>query len=223
MITRALLDVCDHHWQQSAGMIDATVGVFLRAWKFDGKSPPPDSREIAALRPLVGWEKIRSQRDQLFLPYGMRLDLGGIVKEYAVDLIADFLASTLTTGGIMVNFGGDIRAIRPTADQSPWRIALELGESANNEPRVLAIRQGGIATSGDYKRLAIDCEGKRFGHILNPHTGWPIANGPSRVSVISQTAQQSGFLSTLAMLQGEQAQTFLQQQGVPYYCQIPSP
>ncbi|MBF0476267.1 MAG: FAD:protein FMN transferase [Deltaproteobacteria bacterium] len=221
--TEALLDICDQYWRQSEGMIDATVGVFLNAWKFDGKSPPPDRREIDLLRPFVGWEKIKRRPNQIFLPRGMQLDLGGIVKEYAVDLIADFLASMLSEGGIMVNFGGDIRIIRPKSDQSPWRIALEMSEPTNNEARVFTLRQGGIATSGNYKRYAVAREGRRLGHILNPKTGWPVPNGPSSVTVISMNAMQSGFLSTLAMLKGEQAQVFLDQQGLTYYCQLPGP
>lgn len=219
--TEGLLDVCEQYWQQSEGMIDTTVGVFLNLWKFDGKSPPPDRREINKLRPFVGWEKIKRRQGQLFLPVGMQLDFGGIVKEYAVDLIADFLAGNIHQGGIMVNFGGDIRAIRPKADDTPWRIALEICEPGNNQPVVFNLKQGGIATSGNYKRYAVDHEGMQLGHILNPKTGWPVANGPSCVSVISENAMQSGFLSTLAMLKGEQAQAFLEQQGITFYCQIP--
>jgi thiamine biosynthesis lipoprotein len=221
--TEALLDLCEQYWQRSAGMIDVTVGVFLKAWKFDGSSPPPTQQQIDALRPFVGWDKIRRRRNQLYLPMGMRVDLGGVVKEYAVDLIAEFLASALPEGGIMVNFGGDIRAIRPKNDQSPWRIALEICEPAASEPMVFTLWQGSIATSGNYKRYAVDHQGKRLGHILNPKTGWPVANGPSSVSIISPTAMNSGFLSTLAMLKGEEALLFLEQQDVPFHCQMPSP
>ena len=123
----------------------------------------------------------------------------------------------------MVNFGGDIMAIRSKSDQSPWRIALEMCGHTIPEPKVFTLWQGGIATSGDYKRFAVNEEGKRLGHILNPTTGWPVANGPSSVSIISKNAMQSGFLSTLTMLQGENARTFLNQQDIENYCcQMPT-
>jgi FAD:protein FMN transferase len=73
-----------------------------------------------------------------------------------------------------------------------------------------------LATSGDtYRFLARD--GQRFTHILNPRTGWPIANAPRSVTVAAGSCTQAGMLTTLALLQGAGAESFLKQAGVQYW------
>lgn len=148
----------------------------------------------------------------------MQIDLGGIGKEYAVDLVANNLASYESLGGILVNFGGDINAIKARSSLAPWRISVESLPNQKNE-KIVSIVKGAIATSGSTHRFVVDKYGKRLGHILNPTTGWPVRKGPSSVTVFGETAIQAGLLATLAMLKGKQAETFLQSQSVQYYCQ----
>jgi thiamine biosynthesis lipoprotein len=76
---------------------------------------------------------------------------------------------------------------------------------------------GGIATSGDARRYLLK-DGIRYGHILDPRTGWPVMNAPHSVTVAAGTCTEAGILATLAILQGEQAEEFLEQQGITYWC-----
>ncbi|HQL23375.1 MAG TPA: FAD:protein FMN transferase, partial [candidate division Zixibacteria bacterium] len=61
-------------------------------------------------------------------------------------------------------------------------------------------------------------EGVRLGHILNPRTGWPVADAPRSVTVLGDYCVEAGFLATLAMLHGRAAEDFLAGEKVPYHC-----
>jgi len=80
------------------------------------------------------------------------------------------------------------------------------------------LRQGGLSTSGDTKRYFLK-DGKRYGHILDARTGWPIEGAPRTVTVAADTCIEAGMLTTIAMLHGPEAVEFLQAQEVRYWCQ----
>ncbi|MFV9615918.1 MAG: FAD:protein FMN transferase [Gammaproteobacteria bacterium] len=217
--TAALLHFAGECWSLTDGMIDITIGGYMQYWRFDGRTPPPPRKKLKQYAANVGWEKLQLKKNQLFLPQGMSLDLGGIGKEYAVDSIAMALATKLPAGGIMVNFGGDLAAIRAKSDGSPWIIGVENINHPQSPQQTIQLLQGAVATSGSSKRYAVDKRGKVLGHILNPKTGWPVAHGPASVTVVANTATQCGMLSTYAMLKGKQAASFLSQQQLQYFIQ----
>ena len=72
-----------------------------------------------------------------------------------------------------------------------------------------------MATSGDARRF-LWREGVRYGHILDPRTGWPVAGAPRSVTVVAGSCTEAGMLSTLAMLAGPEAESFLAAQQVRY-------
>ena len=74
-----------------------------------------------------------------------------------------------------------------------------------------------MATSGDARRYLLK-DGKRFSHILNPETGYPIENAPRSVTVAAPHCIQAGLLATLALLQGAKAEAFLDDQAVKFWC-----
>jgi thiamine biosynthesis lipoprotein len=217
--TAALLHFANECWSLTDGMIDITIGGYMKHWRFDGRTRPPPRKLLKQCADNVGWNKCQLNDDRLFLPRGMSLDLGGIGKEYAVDAIAVALAAKLTTGGIMVNFGGDLTAIRARSDGSPWTIAVENIHVPDTPLQTIRLLTGAVATSGSSKRYAVDKRGKVLGHILNPKTGWPVAHGPASVTVVADSATQCGMLSTCAMLQGRRAKSFLAEQKVQYFIQ----
>jgi thiamine biosynthesis lipoprotein len=83
---------------------------------------------------------------------------------------------------------------------------------------LIGLERGGLATSGDARRFLL-ADGKRYSHILDARTGWPVVGAPRAVTVAADTCTQAGTLTTLAMLQGPQAQSFLTAQGVRYWMQ----
>lgn len=223
--TARLLDFADKLYQLSEGLFDITAGVLHKVWQFDGSSNNlPDQNTIDDLLPYIGWDKVHWENPNLTLPEGMEIDLGGIGKEYAVDRTAHIIQSYFTAQkknvSVLVNFGGDISALGPGIQNGrAWLIGVDTGidGTSNNENQtLLELNRGGIATSGDTRRFVL-IEGKRFGHVLNPKTGWPVRNAPSLVTVAASTCTDAGMLSTLAMLHGADAENFLKEQGVKYW------
>ncbi len=81
---------------------------------------------------------------------------------------------------------------------------------------LLELDHGALATSGDSHRYLLK-DGVRYSHILDPRTGWPVRNAPRSVTVAASSCTEAGLLATLAMLQGEKAAAFLQEQGVRHW------
>lgn len=216
--TSRLLDFADLCFEVSDGMFDITSGVLGKIWKFDGSSNVPDQKAIDKLLPKIGWDKVSWSKPRLQMPAGMALDFGGIGKEYAVDSAAQ-LARQITELPILINFGGDIVATSPPNSREHWLIGIEpLALGQNTVPPQVALKHGGVATSGDSKRYLVH-KGKVLSHVLNPKTGWPVANAPASVTVLSSNCTQAGMLSTLAMLQGADAEDFLQSHEVEHWIQ----
>jgi thiamine biosynthesis lipoprotein len=162
----------------------------------------------------VGWEKIRWQRPRLVLPLaGMQLDFGGYVKEYAADRVAALCREHGLRHGL-VDLGGDLAVVGPHPDGSPWRVGIRHPRAPEGAIACVALAAGGIATSGDYERCML-VDGKRYAHILNPKTGWPVA-GLASVSVAASHCLIAGTASTIAMLKGaRQGPRWLDRLGLP--------
>ncbi len=209
----ALIAYADTCHQLSGEAFDITSGVLRRVWRFDGGRALPSERDVKALLPQVGWHRVEWKAPVLRLPAGMEIDLGGIGKEYAVDRVAQGLAQAGFTAAL-VNFGGDLRAVGPHRDGSPWRIGVDDPRRTGEHCVARQTLQiGALATSGDARRF-IEVGGRRFGHILDPRTGWPVRHAPRSVTVQAPTCLEAGMLATFAVLQGKRAESFLQSQGV---------
>ena len=211
-----LLRYAGQCYELSEGRFDITSGVLRRAWTFDGRTVVPDEEKIASLRQNVGWHRVQLDDSGVRLSRGMEIDLGGVGKEYAVDRVADLLTSS-SGEAVLVNFGGDIRAVAGAEDTRPWTIGIEAPGRERSAVGQIEIVDGGVATSGDSRRFCV-VDGKRLGHILDPRTGWPVRDAPRSVTVVAENCTAAGFLATMAMLHGADAETFLEAQHVTYHC-----
>jgi len=211
--TAGLLDYAATCYQQSDGLFDITSGILRRAWNF--KSGSLTSQEtIQALLEKIGWHKIRWQRPVLaFTVAGMEIDFGGVVKEYAVDRAAALCREAGIEHGL-INLGGDVKIIGPHDDGSPWRIAIRHPRIPDGVLHTLLLHSGALASSGDYERC-ITVNGIRYGHVLNPKTGWPV-NYMAAVSVIGEFCVVAGSASTIGMLKGEDGPQWLSELGLPH-------
>lgn len=214
--TARLLDFAQHCYDLSEGWFDVTSGILRRAWDFSLQGKIPAQQDIDKLLPHIGWDKVSWERPKLTLPEGMEIDLGGIGKEYAVDSTMTLLKSK-TDCSVMVNYGGDCSASSPLADGSSWMTGIENPNRPGDAAAIIQLKNGALATSGDVFKF-IQQDGIRYGHILNPGTGWPNPDSPLSVTVAAATCTEAGILSTLAMLQGKDAERFLDQQDVRYWC-----
>jgi thiamine biosynthesis lipoprotein len=214
--TAQLLDYASELHALSEGRFDITSGVLRRAWTFDGGRAVPREDQIAALLPLVGWDKVEWRDRVLTLPRGMEIDLGGIGKEYAVDRAAACVAER-SSAAVLVNFGGDLVASGPRRGGELWKVGVDDQDNPGGAPLLaLEIGRGALATSGNARRFVLH-EGRRLGHILDPRTGWPVEGAPRSVTVLGSTCIEAGTLATLASLRGANAREFLEAEGVRFW------
>ena len=217
--TMQLLAFADSCYQLSAGLFDISSGILRRAWQFDGSANIASQQQLDTLLPLIGWQKLKRKANRLWLPAGMELDLGGIAKEYAVDKVLQLLSlqfTDRTIPSVVVNFGGDMRCSRPRDDGSLWRIGIENPALADQAISAVGLSNGALATSGDSRRFLLK-DGVRYSHIVNPKTGWPVTDAPRSVTVAAPNCLLAGMLATTALLQGRDAEAFLQAQQLQYW------
>lgn len=211
--TAALLDYGAACHRSSGGLFDLTSGVLRRCWNF--REPAlPDAAALSATLKLVGWNLARWRKPEIYLTKaGMELDFGGIGKEYAADRAAQACLAAGARFGL-VNLGGDVRVFGPHPDGSAWQIGIVHPRNEGEVLARIALASGGLATSGDYERYFI-LDGRRYCHVLNPHTGYPVSEVQS-VSVIAPLCLVAGSVSSIAMLKERDARAFLQAENMPY-------
>ena len=139
----------------------------------------------------------------------MEIDFGGIGKEYAVDRSLTLLRDA-TDAPLLVNYGGDLAASGPRRDGTQWQVGI-LDSTAR-----IHLRSGAVATSGSAYRHLWHA-GRRYGHLLDARSGYPVADAPQAVTVAAPTCSAAGALSSLALLHGVGARGFLELQGADYH------
>ncbi len=211
--TGELLNLAAQLHGASDGLFDLTSGVLRHAWDFKAARLPEAGR-LEALLPLVGWSKVQWQDGQILLPLaGMEIDFGGIGKEYAADRAATILQSRGVESG-MVNLGGDIRLVGALPDGKPWAMGIVDPRRPGTMLATLSLHAGALATSGDYERF-FELDGRRYSHLLDPRSGWPV-EGWQSISVVAPVCLAAGALSSIAMLKGDAALEFLDNQAIDY-------
>ena len=210
--TVALIDYAARCHQLSDGRFDITSGALRRVWRFDGSDRVPTRAMVREILAFVGWDKAVWASPELTLLPGMEIDFGGLGKEYAVDT-ALLKIEAVSEVPVLVNFGGDLRVSGPRRGSERWRVSIEAVDPSRESEALLEVSQGALATSGDVHRYLLK-NGVRYGHILDPRTGWPVRDAPRSVTVAADTCMEAGILSTLAMLHGAGAEAFLKREKI---------
>ncbi len=198
-----LLDLCDTLHRMTHGVLYPTALPLIRIWNWKTEHPAlPRAEAIEAARRLVGWAKVQRAPRRIFLPEpGMALDFGGFGKEYAVDVAAQ-LAADHGISDVLVDFGHDLCTLGAPPGRPAWHIGLEDPQRPGTTWTSVALQGSrGIASSGDYVRC-FEINGRRYGHIIDPRTGCPVANGCTQATIIAPTCLQAGVLSTTAFVLG---------------------
>ena len=195
--------LCDTLHFMTQGVLDPTALPLIALWNWKAQPPViPTDAQIAAVKALVGWKKVERKPGQIFLPQsGMALDFGGFGKEFAVDRVAQ-IGTECGLTSVLVDFGHDLRTFGVPPGRPAWHIGLE-------DPRQPGVAAGSmaisgnraVASSGDYLRC-FTLDGRRYGHIIDPRSGWPVNNGCLQATVVAPTCLQAGVLSTTAFVLG---------------------
>jgi thiamine biosynthesis lipoprotein len=177
-----------HLAEISGGLFDPTVGPLMRVWKMnseDARIPAPS--ELARARGLVSWRDVvmdAKGRTIYVKRPGMRLDAGGLLKGYAADETVRILASRGVKSAI-VDLGGDIYAMGSRPDGGPWRIGIQNPDAERGTTLgVVNVAGKSVVSSGVYEHFFVQ-NGKKYHHIMDTRTGFPVDNGLSQVTVIS--------------------------------------
>ena len=216
--TSSLLDYADRLYIESDGLFDLTSGVLRNHWNFHSTDIPSEKSLRAALE-LIGWRKVErrefeGRRNLVRLPTnGMEIDLGGLAKEFAVDESIREIKK-LSLKGALVNLAGDIAAIGHTESFAAWSIGIKHPTKVDLLSAQIQLTNASIATSGLYERNIIS-NGIKYGHILNPLTGWP-SKGWESITVVHAQAISAGAISTIGILKENKAIDFLDSKNVRY-------
>jgi len=211
--TAVLIQSADSLYEKSDGLFDSTSGVLRNVWNFSQRSLP-DPAKLSEQLALVGWQRVERQNNAIRLQVcGMEIDFGGFGKEYAADQAAKILLKNGVTHGY-VNLAGDVKLVGPKPDGTPWIIGIQ---DPRHKERIIAsipLYTGALTTSGDYERY-FEVDGKRYCHIINPRSGYPVTFWRS-VTVIAPSAITAGSCTTIAMLKEADGLTFLENSGFGY-------
>jgi thiamine biosynthesis lipoprotein len=189
--------------QRSEGAFDVTVGPLVHLWRRArrrGVLPPSDKLEEA--KRLVGFDSIRfhpqGHRVELLKP-GMQIDLGGIAKGYALDAALAVLRQHGITRAL-ADAGGDLVLGDPPPDKPGWSIGIAPLELDGKPLQYLSLSCVAVATSGDMFQF-VEIEGKRYSHIVDPHTGVGLTDH-SKVTVVAPDGATADSLSTTVSVLG---------------------
>ncbi|MBO0825402.1 MAG: FAD:protein FMN transferase [Actinobacteria bacterium] len=212
------LDVALRAAAATDGAVDPTCGQSLVRLGYDADFAEVVQRasgEPVPPQPAGGWEHVELDRRALTVqvPHGVLIDLGATAKALAADRAAQAIAAAADTG-VLVNLGGDI-AVAGQSPCSGWRIDIDAAASARDSPRpVIAIRDGGLATSGPGARVW-HRQGELVHHIVNPATGAPADSCWAVVSVAAATCVDANTASTAAIIKSAAAPGWLTGLGLP--------
>jgi len=200
--------------RQTDGAFDITVGPLVDLFRLEQKThTKPTPEQIAWAKQKTGYGKLvvdPNAKTIRFAIEGMKLDLGGIAKGYAIDSAIQVIKDSGALGA-MVDIGGDIRCFgKPPGNTTCWIVGLQ--NPANTDPNEIPYKQGqsclltlsinnkAVTTSGDYRRFAL-VQGEKVSHIINPQIGFG-AKELSSVTVIADSALIADAMATAATVLG---------------------
>lgn len=209
------------------GVFDMSVGPLVKRWGFYFKNTdkPPDSAEVKSLMECTGWNKITLQ-DSLVLKTDscIKIDFNAIAQGYTVDLISSFLMDH----GIVnyfVELGGEVSVSGINESGVAWKIGIDkpVEENQGNDgkrelQKIVSMSSGALATSGSYRKFIL-VDGKKFSHVINPHTGFPAHNNLLSVSVRANNCTDADALATCFLILGlEKSIELANQLQIAIYC-----
>jgi len=202
------------------GDVDPTVGGAMAAAGYDRdfRQIEPNGPPLRlTVRQVPGWREVRLDGRSLILPAGVQLDLGATAKAWAADRSATNIAAQ-TNSGVLVSLGGDIAVAGPPP-ATGWRVRVQdvagpAGETPEGPYALIAIRDGGLATSSTAARRW-QRGGDVLHHILDPRTGLPAEPVWRTVSVAAGSCADANAASTAAVIRGRRAPGWLTRLGLP--------
>lgn len=194
-----------YYSEQSKGAFDITIGPLVKLWGIGtDNAKVPTQAEIDAAKALVGYKDLvidEANKKVMLKRPGMSIDAGGIGKGFAADEAAKVLKQYGVKHGI-VNLGGNVLTINDSPNGQPWKIGVQNPFEPRGEVvGTLGVTNKTVVTSGIYERY-IEKNGKKYHHILNPFTGYPMENSLASVTVVTDVSFDADAMTKYIFYQG---------------------
>ena len=199
-----LLKVARWFSAKTFGDFDVTIGSLMELWReTSSRGRLPDRDALARVLDRIGYEKLKiysGQEAELLLP-GMKIDLGGIGKGYAVDRVVERLKAT-GVNAALINFGGSsIYAMGSPPGENSWEVGLHGTDGRLRG--LIHLRNMALSTSGSMGKFWT-IGGKRYGHLIDPKSGMPVSD-VRMATVITSSATAAEVLTKPLVLRGKDA------------------
>lgn len=216
-----LIERCTKVSVLTDGAFDISTTSLNELWKFDGSiTQPPQKSSIDKQRGQLGFKKIVLDKSALtvFLTEAnMKIGFGAIGKGYAANQARNVMMNMGIRSGV-VNAGGDLITWGKELDQSDWKIAIADPKNADNISAWLNVGEMAVVTSGNYEKF-FEWEGKKYSHILDPRTGYPV-QGIRSVTILCPNAELADGLATGVFVLGKDKGLELINQLIGIECMI---
>lgn len=214
ILSKELEETLESIWQvsqASEGALDITIGEAVQLWDIDSYAAGtktdfqlPSSADIAKALEHTGYEKVRLEGSQIWLPEEMNLDLGAVGKGIACNVLADYLRQQKEIEGAVISVGGSIVTYGKKPDNTLWKVGIVHPRDTDRSFGYLTLEgEWYLSTSGDYERY-VEADGVRYHHILNPKTGYPADSDVCSVTILCKNGLLSDALSTACFILGRE-------------------
>jgi len=200
--TAEMIGIARTYAEKTDGAFDISIGAVDKLWDFQAENPTlPNTALIEEALKKVGYKNIRRDGTSITLENGAELDLGGIAKGYIADKVKTYLQENGVTSAV-INLGGDVLLIGQKGGE-PFAVGVADPQNPDALACILDMSDCAVVTTGIYER-SFTIDGRRYHHILDPKTGWPIDANLSSVTIVTAAAVDGDALATACLVLGEE-------------------
>ena len=208
---RKVFEASQQIWQESEGLFDPTVGVLVNAWGFGkqkiSEADLPTDKKIDSLRKYVGFDKVALTEKNLIKKRYTEIlfDFNAIAQGYTSDVVANYLSARGIKNYIVEIAGEMYLKGKNTVEDKSWTIGVENPLKPLNDRDLVATIQftnQGLATSGNYRKVWTDSNGRKYVHSINPLTGRATQSDVLSATVVAPSTMLADGYATMFMVMG---------------------
>ena len=189
----------------SDGAFDVSAGALVDVWGF-GPAPArrwPDEVELEAARGRTGFRHLELVGDRLRKTLDVSIDLSALAKGYGVDAVAS-VVDQQGCADYLVEIGGEVRVRGKNRTGRPWLLGIEMPDGSGSAHRIMELKEGAAATSGNYRNF-FEHDGTKYSHTIDPRLGMPVTHALASVTVVHASAMWADGYATLIAVLGPEA------------------
>ena len=208
---RKVFEASQKIWQESEGLFDPTVGVLVNAWGFGkqkiSEADLPTDKKIDSLKKYVGFDKVALTEKNLIKKRYTEIlfDFNAIAQGYTSDVVANYLSAKGIKNYIVEIAGEMYLKGRNTVEDKSWTIGVENPLKPLDDRDLVATIQftnQGLATSGNYRKVWTDSNGRKYVHSINPLTGRATQSDVLSATVVAPSTMLADGYATMFMVMG---------------------